>query len=456
MKLRIFFAIAACKLMRFALHAVRHGGTALPGKVAGRICPDLLRHLAKDVECIAITGTNGKTTSARMLEQFFIDSGASYFSNKSGSNLIQGITAEFAYNSTVTGKPKRRHAIIECDEGASKKVFEYLNPSVVLVTNIFKDQLDRFGDVKTVRESIIAGVKNSPNAVLCLNADDSLTSGVADSLPNKIVYFGVDTGIYNTLTDELSDAPDCIYCNTAYEYDHVTYGHLGSFRCPSCGYARKTPDVTVTKITVRSEDSQTVLMRIFGETAEITINLPGGYNIYNAAGAVTAAMKMGFSIEAARDAMQHFECGFGRMEKFSLDGLPVRIILVKNPVGCNQVLNYLLNLSGDALFSICLNDRIADGTDISWISDVRFERLVDMGARLRGVFVSGTRANDMMLRLLDAGFPETMIQVYSDLGDLLDALLKQDAPVYIMPTYTAMLDLRSIISRRFGVKEYWE
>ena len=456
MNLRIVLAISACKLTRFVIRALGRGGTALPGKIAIKICPDLLKRLAKDVECVAITGTNGKTTSARMLEQFFIDSGASYFSNKSGSNLIQGITAEFALNATATGKPKHGSAIIECDEGASKKVFEYMNPKLVLITNVFSDQLDRFGDIKTVLESIKTGVRNSPNAVLCLNADDPLTSTVANDVPNRVVYFGVDKEIFESFEDEPKESANCSRCNAEYVYEYRTYGHLGGFNCPSCGYARKYPDIAVTGITARNADSQTIELRIHNKTTDITISLPGMYNIYNAAGVIAAAGELGFSMDAAKDAMLRFECGFGRMEKLNLGNLPARIILVKNKIGCDQAINYILGLSGDILLSICLNDRIADGTDISWIEDVGFEKLPYIDERLRGVFVAGTRANDMASRLRRAGLPDNLVHVFYDMDELLDAILKQESPVYIMPTYTAMLELRIRIGRRFDIKKYWE
>ena len=454
--MRIIIAVVICKLTRFALRMLKRGGTALPGKVAVKICPELLKHLAKDVKCLAITGTNGKTTSARMMEQLFIEAGSSYFSNKSGSNLMQGITAEFAQNASIIGKPKRQYAIIECDEAASKKVFEYLDPAVLLVTNVFSDQSGITGGIRETLENIKTGVRNSPNATVCLNADDPLIYSIADEVTNKVVLFGVEKGVFKDSTDEYSGASLCIRCSVAYKYDYSTYGHLGGFRCPSCGYERKTPDVAVTELITRDADSQTVRVRAFAEAADITISIPGEYNIYNAAGAIAAGREMGFSIETARTAMMNFERGFGRMEKLVLNDLPVRIILIKNPAGGNQVLNYLCGLPGDMLFAICLSDRVADGTDISWIEDVRFEKLLEMGKRLCGVLVSGTRVADMELRLKKAGIPAERMQVFEEYGEMLDAALSQDAPVYIMPTYTAMLELRAEICRRFGIKEYWK
>lgn len=456
MSIRIFVSIAACKLTRHILRILGRGGTALPGKVALKLCPDLLRHLAMNVQVVAVTGTNGKTTSSRIIEQVFADAGESYFSNKSGSNLMQGITAEFAANSTLTGKPKKRYAVIECDEAASKKVFEYVDPKVVLVTNVFRDQLDRYGEVSYTLENIKIGVKNAPNATLCLNADCSLTASIAGELENKIVFFGIETEIYKERVEELSDATHCIFCHAEYEYDYVTYGHLGGFRCPSCGYKRPEAQVAATKLLSQDADASTVELRVFEDMKELTINLPGGYNVYNAVGAITAAIEMGFPREIAYSAAEGFECGFGRMEKFELEGVPARMILVKNPAGCNQVLNFLSNLEGDALFVVCLNDRIADGTDVSWIWDVNFEKLADMGERLTGVLLSGVRAEDMAVRMKYAGIPGEKTGIIKDYTELVKAMTAQDKPVFIMPTYTAMLDLREQISKDYNYKEFWQ
>lgn len=445
-----------CKIIRLGLRIIGRGGTAFPGKAALRLCPDLLGYLAQDVKTVVITGTNGKTTSSRIIEQAFIDSGRSYFANKSGANLITGITAEFAAHATIFGKPKCEYAVIECDEAASKAVLRYLKPEAVLVTNVFRDQLDRYGEVTHTLENIRIGLQNVPEATLCLNADCSLTASLAQTLPNKTVFFGVDCPIYKNRVHEVSDAPYCIHCKSEYTYDYVTYGHLGGYHCPNCGYSRPQPDVSVTQVLTQTADFTEIALNVFGEALEARINLPGGFNIYNAVGALTALLCIGFDRETARRALEGFSCGFGRMERFDIDEATLRMILVKNPAGCNQVLNFLTNLDGRALFVICLNDNYADGTDVSWIWDVNFEELLHMGDDLAGVLVSGIRADDMALRLYYAGIAEEKISVIKSYDALIDRMVQEKTPVFIMPTYTAMLDLRSRLSARYGFKNFWE
>jgi UDP-N-acetylmuramyl tripeptide synthase len=454
--MRVFIALILCKLTRQFLRIIGRGGTNLPGKVAVYVCPDLLSHLAKDIKCTIITGTNGKTTTSRIIEEAHKLAGLDCIANRSGANLLTGITAEFAMNATLKGKPKKRYAVIECDEAASKKVCKYINPHVLLVTNIFRDQLDRYGEVSHTIENVRIGISNSPNAVVCLNADDSLSVSLGDGLSNKIVYYGVETPVYKGDITELSDAMHCTKCKAAYSYDYVTYAHLGGFYCPNCGFKRPNAQVAVTKITKQTPDGAEVIIRIGDHERNAVINLPGGYNIYNGVGALTAVMQSGIAEDTAVSALESFQCGFGRMEKFQLGDAWVRMILVKNPAGCNQVLNYLTSQEDKALFVVCLNDKIADGTDISWIWDVNFEKLHEMQERLSGIIVSGIRRDDMALRLKYAGFDEGFFTIAEDYSQLIETISTQQLPVFVMPTYTAMLGLRDIISSKFGYKDFWE
>lgn len=449
-------AIFACKLTIKLLRLIGRGGTAIPGKIALKICPDLLGRVARDVRCVVITGTNGKTTSARMVEEIFAKSETSYFANRSGANLINGITAEFVEHTTLSGKPKCGFAIIESDEAASKEVCRFIGPEAVLVTNVFRDQLDRFGDVSNTLENILIGIKNSPNATVCLNADCSLTASISLQIPNKVIFYGVDVPIYKNPVDEVSDASHCLRCKHEYDYSYRTFGHLGGFHCPECGYARPETQISVTEIIHSGTSSTTVSMRIFGEETELTINLPGGYNIYNAAGAMAVSQAMGFERDTAKAAIASFSCGFGRMEEFDMGGHSARMILIKNPAGCNQVLNYLTGLTDKTVFACCLNDNAGDGTDISWIWDVNFEKLCEMDSLLDSIYISGIRSADMALRLKYAGIPTDKLTIFSDYDELIDAMREQPLNVIVMPTYSAMMDLRAKMSDTFGGKEFWE
>ena len=456
MNIKAVFAILLCRLLRFASRLLRRGGTAMPGRWAVKVCPDLLSILSKNVKTVAITGTNGKTTSSRMVEEAFSEQGFSYFANRSGANLMSGIVTEFVMNSTLGGRCKKEYAVIECDEAAARTVFALLNPSVILVTNLFRDQLDRYGEVTHTLENIRAGIEKVPEALLCLNADCSLTSSLAGDLPNRHVFYGIEKGaVPSREKAELSDATHCIRCKTEYEYDYITYGHLGGFRCPKCGYCRQEPDYSVTKVTSLRADGTDLIMRLHGRQVGVHVNLPALYNIYNAAGALSAAIEAGVSEDTAIRALSAFQCGFGRMETFALGG-GTRLMLVKNPAGCNQVLEFLQEIRDPFLLVICLNDRSADGTDISWIWDADFEKLAGLQDRMERVIVSGDRTGDLHVRIKYAGVEEAKITEERSYEDLVRQLEETDLPVFIMPTYTALLDLRTVIVRHCGGAEFWE
>ena len=456
MKVSVFFSILSCKLARFAIRLLGRGGTDFPGRVALKLCPHLLGTLAKDVTTILVTGTNGKTTTSRMIEQALTDSGISFFANKSGANLLSGVTAEFAMHSSLTGKCRYPYALIEADEAAFKAISRYVDAKVVVVTNVFRDQLDRYGEVTHTLDNIRIGIDNSKNATLCFNADDSLSRSLADEVDNPVLFYGVDVPIYKERVAELSDAPYCIRCKHEYVYDYVTYGHLGGYRCPACGYSRPKTDVSVTEVRSTDTEKSEVVMTADGKNYDTTVNLPGGYNIYNACATMACGKAMGLDLEVVSKSLSSFACGFGRMEKFDIEGRSLRMILIKNPAGCNQVLNFLTNTTEPSLFVVCLNDRAQDGKDVSWIWDVDFERVVEMGDKLSGLIVSGVRADDMAIRFKYAGLPLEKLQVIKDYDQLIKTCIAQDKPVYIMPTYTAMLGLRERISKTYGFKDFWE
>ena len=456
MSFRAFLAICLCRLLRGFSRLVHRGGTAMPGRWALKLCPNLLSILARGVKTVAITGTNGKTTTARMIDQGFDDAHLSYFANRSGANLISGITTEFVMNATLFGKCRKEYAVIECDEAAAVKVFPQLRPGVVLVTNLFRDQLDRYGEVTHTLENIRKALDSIPEPVtVLLNADCSLTSSLRDG-KHTYRFFGIDKGaVPSAEKSELSDASHCIRCKTEYEYDYITYGHLGGYRCPKCGYRRAQTDFAVTDVAAQRADGSSVVIRAGGERRLAEVNLPALYNVYNAIGAVAAMSEMGLSLEQAVAAVARFKCGFGRMENFALGKAGAKVMLVKNPAGCNQVLDFLQNIGEKFVLVICLNDRGADGTDISWIWDAGFEKLGNLAGRLERVIVSGDRAPDMAVRVKYAGVDPRFVETERDYEKLVTALENEERPIYMIPTYTALLDLREVLVKHCGGDEFW-
>ena len=240
-----------------------------------------------------------------------------------------------------------------------------------MVTNIFRDQLDRYGEVTHTLESIRIGLERAPGRDVCLNADDSLVASLAPDAPDRVRFYGMDAPWAGR---EVSDAPRCIVCGAEYEYGFHTFAHLGGFRCPKCGYSRTEPDVAVVGVDALTTDGTAAELRVDGELYAAAVSLPGAYNLYNAAAAVAAATALGVGAEGAVKSLAHIESGFGRMERFELGEARITMVLVKNPAGCDRAIEYLAAQDGAAAV-FCLNDGTADGTDVSWIWDADFERL---------------------------------------------------------------------------------
>ena len=254
----------------------------------------------------------------------------------------------------------------------------------------------------------------------------------------------------------VSDAPRCIFCGAEYEYDYHTFAHLGGFRCPKCGYSRTEPDVAVVEVDSLEPDSSLAELRVDGEFLPAAVSLPAAYNLYNAAAAVAAATALGINAKAAVRSLAHIESGFGRMERFELGGAKVTMVLVKNPAGCDRAIDYLATLPAGVTAVFCLNDEIADGTDVSWIWDAAYERLFEPEKKPMSIIVSGSRAEDMRLRLKYAGANEDDIRLIHGVTELMDALAECKGCVCILPTYTAMLPLRAALAARCGRKEFWK
>ncbi len=441
-----FIACVVCKITHGILRLLNKGGTALPGKLALKICPEVLEKTSRGVSTLMVTGTNGKTTSVRMAETALQNAGLDAFSNRSGANLIGGIACEFIVNTNLFVRPKKKWAVIECDEAAARQVFRATKPKAVLVTNLFKDQLDRYGTLTTPRDAIAQGLSGTPETLVCLNADCPMAASIADKVPNEILWYGMSTG--DKLSPESGEESRCVNCGAKLHYGYVTYANLGGFCCPKCGARRHDTLVTVSDVLpdgsfVISDGSEKTL-------AECA--LPGLYNIYNAAGVTALMTAAGAELRCTLKAVSSFECGFGRMEEFALGKLGARMILIKNAAAADQTLETIRGDKSAKSLVFAINDRPADGTDISWLDDADFGVIRRM-RNLKNVYCTGDRSDAMAQRLEREGVE---CETFSSYAKLLKRLRNEDAFIYILPTYTAMLEMRQELVYRLGGKNFWE
>ncbi len=441
----MIIACVVCKATHCFLRFFGKGATALPGKIALKICPELLQTLAKDVNVIAVTGTNGKTTSARMTETALRNAGLGVFSNKSGANLIEGITAEFVMNADVSGKPKHNWAVIECDEAAARRVFGELKPKVALITNLFKDQSDRYGDVKKPMEMILEGLRKSPATVLAVNADCQLTSAIAERLSSKTVYFGLEGS--KGKKPDASEENRCAECGGRLLLRTVTYSNLGCWYCSGCGRKRPKPHVLARRL-----PEGRMLIETADEKRICGVNLPAVYNVYNAAGMIAAVTAAGIDIDFALSAAENFEGGFGRMEEFPLGKAGAEMILVKNTAAVNQTLDYIKTVGGNKTVVFVQNANAGDGRDLSWLEDADFEKLRRM-KNISRVIAAGQCAGELQGRLAKARVPS---ELFGDYDKLISELQKEKSRIFLLPSYTAMLELRQKLVRKLGGKNFWE
>lgn len=464
--LRAVAAVVAGKVVGTASRRLgRGGGTALPGVVAQQIEPRLAGRLARQLGRgrAIVTGTNGKTTTARMLAEIATAAGAAPVHNRSGSNLMRGIGATLLAAAGLDGRIPRagaRCGIFEVDEATVPAAIRALRPGVALYTNLFRDQLDRYGEVDSILQLWRRGLSRLPaGATLVLNADDPSVAGLADGWNGPVLWFGVDLaaapGGEGQQAEHAADARWCHACGTEYRYAPLYFGHVGNWRCPGCGRKRPDPQIRVTATEAPAEGGgQRLAVDACGRTLALTLPLDGLYNAYNAAAALAGAQAFGFELLPAAQALAGFSAAFGRQERLTLAGREVQLVLCKNPSGMNQALAAVLADSRPLHLLIALNDGVQDGRDISWIWDVEFERLA---GRAAAIVACGSRAADLALRLKYAGLGSSVV-VERGPDRALDRALEQTPAggrLSILPTYTAMLRLRELAAARGGRPAFW-
>lgn len=445
------------------------GGTTLPGTVARRLAPGVLRELSAALPhgAILLTGTNGKTTTSRMLAAILEAAGEQVLHNRAGANLIAGLTATAVSATDWRGRPQASIGLFETDEAAVPQAIAEIAPRLVVVNNLFRDQLDRYGEVDAIAGSWRAALAALPaEACVVLNADDPAVADLGAGLQARVIYYGIEDARHAVgAAAHIADSQFCRRCGRRYDFSLAFYAHIGHYRCPSCGHGRPTPQVRLARVELQGDAGSRLYLLYPGGAIEIDLPLPGLYNAANATAAVAAALALGVAPAASRSALERFSAAFGRIERVSAGpgGPPMLIALIKNPVGATETVRMLVQSAAPAApgpqpglsLLIAINDRFADGTDVSWLWDAEFETLAGMVA---GATVSGTRADDMAVRLKYAGVDEAAISVEPDLGDAVDralGALPTGATLYILPTYTAMLELRDELARRGWVRQFW-
>ncbi|HET9323863.1 MAG TPA: Mur ligase family protein [Gaiellaceae bacterium] len=428
------------------------GGTTLPGKVLNILDPTAVGRLASRLPrgSALVSATNGKTTTTAMVAEILAPQ-VRLAHNSAGANLLSGVA------STLLTANGAELGLFEVDEAALPEVARRIRPRALCLGNLFRDQLDRYGELELVAERWRTLVRDlDATTVVVANADDPQVGDLARERRDSVL-FGIDDPRHAApALQHAADSKWCVRCGTPYEYAAAYVGHLGDYRCPACGHGRPPRALSASMIELNGLESVSFDLTHGDNEARVRLRLPGLYNVYNALAAAGLAHVLGASFDDVVAGLKRFSAAFGRFERIPVGDKTVLMLLIKNPAGANEVVRTLVAGGAPRLAVIALNDGIADGRDVSWIWDVDFEPLLE---RLEHVVASGDRAAELALRCKYAGFPEDRIEVVASLAGALDrglALAPEGGELCVLPTYTAMLGLRGIVAERGYVRPYWE
>ena len=420
-------------------------GTSAPGMLAMKISPDFITQASKynNEKIITVTGTNGKTTTTGLIAHIMKQNNKKVVHNTEGANMLTGIATALVNN--VSLNTKSDYLIFETDEAYLTKLYNYVDVDCLLITNLFRDQLDRYGEADTTYKKIKEAISKNKNLKVFINADDPSLENIADD--NEKIYFGLESVEYAYSTNELkppADNNDCHFCGKSLIYNKVFYAHVGHFSC-ECGYCRKTPDYRgFVKVFETYSD-----LKILHSDKEYNfkINMPGLYNVYNALGAISMALELGVSEEIINQSLQTYSAIFGRAEITTINGKKALVQLIKNPVGASEVIRQTKGFSNSQIV-IILNDEYADGRDISWIWDTDFDTLKDTN---KNIILSGSRAYDAAIRLKYAGINQNLLTIEKDVKLAIEKACENtlaNETMLIFPTYTALLKMQNIFPKK--------
>jgi lipid II isoglutaminyl synthase (glutamine-hydrolysing) len=444
-----FAARAAARLSRLAGTG---GGTTLPGKLLWKLDPGAIDALASGLPqgIAVVSATNGKTTTTAMAAEI-LSPGRRLAWNRSGANLVSGVA------STLLAERDADLGLLEVDEGALPEVARRVRPRALLLGNLFRDQLDRYGELEHIAERWRAATAQLPAATtLVVNGDDPQVGDLAHERVGAVA-FGIDDPRHaRPALQHAADSRYCIRCGHPYEFAAAYVGHLGDYRCPACGHARPALQVRAREIELHGLEAASFLLETPAGATRVRLPLPGLYNVYNALGAAALAEALGAPLDEIRAGLERFGAAFGRFERISSGDKTILVLLIKNPAGANEVVQTLLEGGAPSLLLVALNDAIADGKDVSWIWDVDLEPLL---ARTEKLIASGDRAAELGVRCVYGGLREAALEVEPSLASALDRgldLTPAGGELVVLPTYTAMLALQRIATERGLTRPYWD
>jgi len=457
-KILLFLAVGLARLTSGLSRLLAKGkGSSLPGMVALCICPGVLKALAGQVRrgIVMVTGTNGKTTTNNMIAQIAAGAGYQVAANLEGANLITGVTAALLKNATLSGRLNCDYACLEVDEASFPLVCAQLRPDIVVVTNFFRDQLDRYGELDNTIRYVRDALEKLPSGKLVLNADDPLVAQLQTAGTGKrVVFYGFgekpahqEEGKGKEDGEQgVREARFCPFCGFPLAYAYYQYGQLGNYRCPRCAFAR--PKAGVEAVRIRTAGSTSCLVLSPEGPVPLTLPVSGLYNLYNALAAFATGLLVGVRAKEIGSALQNYTPVTGRMERYHYLGKAILLNLVKNPAGFNESLGVFREAEGRLDVLIAINDNAADGRDISWLWDVDFEVLQHCHRQINCFVCSGTRAEEMGVRLKYAGVPLDKIIVEPDLEAAVDRILRAPGhQAYLLATYTALWPVERKLAR---------
>jgi UDP-N-acetylmuramyl tripeptide synthase len=445
----IALARAAGTLSRLARTG---GGTTVPGKLLSKLDPGAVDRLAARLPLgsALISATNGKTTTAAMAAEILAPR-VRLAHNRSGANLVSGVA------STLLVARDAELGLFEVDEAAFPEVAARVRPRAVCLGNLFRDQLDRYGELEHVAARWREAVRALPDgAALALNGDDPQVAALAEARPGAVLYGVDDPAVARPALQHAADSKYCVRCGTPYDYAAAYVGHLGDYRCPACGQRRPALAVAARSVQLRGLEGVTFRLDVRAGSRDVRLTVPGLYNVYNALAAAALTSLIGASLDEIAAGLERFSAAFGRFERIAIGDRRVLMLLIKNPAGANEALRTIVEGGAPSLAVVALNDAIADGRDVSWIWDVDFEPLIPGLERL---ISSGDRAAELALRFKYGGLEAGAIEIVPSLERALDRgleLTPAGGELVVLPTYTAMLALRKIVAARGFVRPYWE